>query len=490
MAVLSTGVPNLDTILGGGIPRGSLMLVVGGAGSGKTTLTWQTASAIAAQSQGVIYVTTLSEPPNWIVQHMRTFSFFDEAFIGRQIHLINAFPLIRGDLGALHQALVGAVREHEAPLLVIDGLQTLYELVPGEQDIRKFLYELKTALTGLQTTIVVTTIQPPEPAPLGTEFTIADGILQLEMITMGARTVRRVHCEKMRGQAPLLGQHVFKITGDGLVVFPRLESVVTKENVGLEMRRVPTGLAELDVMMQGGPLSGSTTLIAGATGTGKTVMSLHFLIEGVRRGEKGLMVGFYEAPRQLVDQARLLNLDLETPLGDGRIVIRPWSSASAEADEVAWDMLQEIERLRPRRLVIDSIGELERGLQSESRAGFDPALTRLLRQRGVTSFVTKEIAKVVGPELDFSDTPAASLTENLILLRWVEFKGVLYRIISVLKMRSSDHDRSIRQYVIADHGMRVLERMESAEDVLTGIAHLPSAPRAPRETPEPATVKG
>jgi circadian clock protein KaiC len=241
---------------------------------------------------------------------------------------------------------------------------------------------------------------------------------------------------------------------------------------------VESGLPELDRMMGGGPRASSITLIAGALGTGKTLAGLHFLMAGARRGEAGLFVGFREPPRQLVDKARGFNLDLEGALASGLVNIIHRAPVDLVADEITWEIRRELGRRKLARLVVDNFSELERvttlGPQSH---GFFSALASMLEGQEVTSLLTREIAQFVGPELDFSDTPLAALAENLVLLRWVEYRSEMFRIISVLKMRDSPYDSSIRQYAIDEHGFRILEPLQTAEGLLTGIARLPSEAR-------------
>jgi circadian clock protein KaiC len=286
----------------------------------------------------------------------------------------------------------------------------------------------------------------------------------------------------MRGLPNLLGLHSMRIDRQGITVFPRAESVYAPIDIGLSSERIPLGLAELDTMISGGLPVGSVTLLAGALGTGKTLACVHFVMEGARRGEKSLFVGFRETPRQLFDKARAFGLDLEGAVRSGQVEILHRSPVDLNVDEAIWELLGNVERVRPRRLALDGMAELEQGILEERRQrGIMASLAGLLRERGATSLLTKEIAQVVGPELDFSDTPLAALAENLLLLRYVEFRGEIYRILSILKMRDSPHDHSIRQYTITGQGLRVLARMETAEGVLTGIGRLPSETRVKRK---------
>ncbi len=477
-----TGVPNLDIVLGGGIPEGDILLVVGPAGSGKTVLSFQMAFHVASQGRNALYVSTLSEPPNRLIQHVRPFAFLDESLVGKHLFLLSVYPLVKESLSRVAEALAGAVRERQAELVVLDGLMTLRDLHPQAPELRTFVYELGATLSALGCTTVVTSSATEEAAgrPLP-EATMADGILILDRLNIGTQTVRTVRSRKMRGLPNLLGLHSMRIDRQGITVFPRIESVPMPLDLGIDPERVPLGLPELDTMLSGGLPVGSVTLLAGALGTGKTLGCLHFVLEGAKRGEKSLFVGFRETPRQLFDKARAFGLDLEGAVRSGQVEILYRSPVDLNVDEAIWELLDNVERARPRRLALDGVAELEQGILEERRKrGVMTSLAGLLRGRGATSLLTKEIAQVVGPELDFSDTPLAALAENLLLLRYVEFRGELFRILSILKMRDSPHDHTIRQYTITEQGFRVLTRLETAEGVLTGIARLPSEVRVKR----------
>lgn len=489
--MLQTGVPNLDLILGGGIPERGVLLVTGPAGSGKSTLALQMAFHTTSSGQNVLFVSTLSESPMMLIQHARSFAFFNENLIGKNLFLLSVYPLVKQGLEKVTDALIQAAREHEARLVVIDGLMTIRDLHPRAIERRSFIYELGATLATMDATLMVTGSEvESEAARQFPELTMADGVIELGEQDIGTRTIRTVRIKKMRGMAPLLGQHTLRIDSSGLSVFPRLESVFSPGDVGTEQGRVSTGLSELDEMMFGGLPKGSVTLLSGAMGMGKTLACLQYILAGVKTGEKGLMVGFRENPRQLFDKARSFGMDLETPVRAGQVAILSRPQADLSIDEVTWEMVSEIDRIVPQRLALDSIVELEYAMEEEKRRrGYMSCLASLLRGKGLTSLITREISKVMGPELDFSDTPLAFLAENLLLMRFVEFRSELLRVISIIKMRDSAHDHSIRQYTIGDEGIKVLTKIETAEGVLTGIARLPSEARV-RRTGAPRREEG
>lgn len=481
-ASFETGVPNLDFILGGGVPALDVMLVLGPAGSGKTTLSMQMAFHTARRGDTVLYVSTYSEPPNRLLRHCRTFAFYDESFIGKRLFVLSVYPLVRDELSRLRDALVEAVKERGAALVIFDGLMTLHDLHPRPLATRSLLYEMGATLSALGCTTVLTRSDlDPVARTTSPELTTSDAVLELGVRSLGTRLVRTVQVRKVRGRAPRLGTHALRIDGSGLSVFPRLESVALPAGPGPSPTvRAALGLAEVDAMMHGGPPAGGATLIAGAIGTGKTVASLHFMLEGARRGERVLYLGLRETSAQLLAKAARLGMDLEGAVREARVVLHHHPPIDLVADELGWSLLEALERVAPARLVIDGITELERALPEERAWGYMGSLIRRLHGLGVTSLILREVAQVVGPELDFSDTPMAALAENVILFRYVELAGKLVRILSVLKMADSECDVSIRQYTVTGAGLHVFRAVESAEGLLTGVARLGSERRIKR----------
>lgn len=487
--MLESGVPNLDLLLDGGVPEGDVILVMGPPGSGKTTLSLQIAFRAASSNKNVAYVSTLSEPPARLARHLRSFSFFDESRIGKQLFLLHMYPIIKEGLDRTLDALIAAVKENRASLLIIDGLDTIRDLHAGTVPIRSFIYELAVALGGLDCTTILTSTGSGRLEP-GTgsspELTMSDSILLLSQVNVGTQAVRTFQLQKVRGRSPMLGVHTMRLGPDGVSLFPRIEALTTPSDSGLHHERLPLGHVELDRMLSGGLLRGSVTLVAGAPGTGKTLVGLQYILEGARRGEKGLIISYRESPSLLVDKVRAFGMDLATPMEQGLVRVFHHVPIDTGVDELLCEMLREIEAFDPERLTLDSVAEIEHAVIDERRRrSVLVCFAEVIRAGKVTAVVTREISQTTGPELDFSDSALSTLGENLILLRYVEFRSELYRILSILKMRDTAHDRTIRQYEVTSDGLRVLTAVESAEGVLLGIARMPSEMRVKRSAPSP-----
>jgi circadian clock protein KaiC len=354
--------------------------------------------------------------------------------------------------------------------------------LPDNQAAAEFLYSVGAQLALIGATLLILVEGDATDRIRDPEQSVCDVILSLRREEHGGGRRRLLEVLKVRGAAPLLGAHPFTIGADGVYVYPRLESVVPTSEPPWTGDRAAFGLPEIDQMLGGGLNVGTTTLAAGTPGMGKTLLGLQFLAEGSRRGEPGLFVGFTESTVQLRGKARVFGMGAEYD-ADGavtRIQLLTVPPHDLDADRIAWLVREAVEGGTIRRVVIDSATELERGVAARERAPMFPAaLAAYLRSKNVTTYLTVDVPTIVGPELSFAGTPLVVLTENLLLLRYAEYQGELHRVFSVLKMRFSDYDRTLRAYTIdAGHGIRIVGPAPRAEGLLTGLAR-PLGPPSP-----------
>jgi circadian clock protein KaiC len=254
--------------------------------------------------------------------------------------------------------------------------------------------------------------------------------------------------------AHLAGVHTFTIDGTGLACYPQLEALpITAPEHG--SGRAGFGLPRLDQMLGGGLNEGTTTMLAGGPGTGKTVLALHFLLAGAEREEPGLLVGFQESRAQLEAKAAGLGLDLGAALETGLLQVIARAPVALDVDLVSQELLERIDRSGVRRLVVDSARELHAAIRPARGPDFLAALVAQLRSKRVTTILTRETPKIAAAELDFAESALAILAENVLLLQQVEHRAELRRLVSVLKMRFSDHDRELHEFWIAERGMMV-----------------------------------
>lgn len=478
--LLETGVPNLDRILGGGLLARSLAMVIGTPGTGKTLMAQQIAFHNAAQGTAVLYLTGFSETHDKLLSHSRGLTFFAPNLIGSGIQFGSLPDLLREGADATADAIVGTARAQRASLVILDGFRSMRGYLPDDHAAAHFVYGLGAKLALLGATTLVIVEGDPDNSSAYPELTVCDVILAVRRERLDSRHRRLLEVVKSRGSSHLEGAHPFLISHAGLTVFPRFESVIAAAEAAWQPGRAAFGIAEFDALIGGGLNQGTTTLVAGSPGVGKTTLGLRFIAEGAQAGEPGLFCGFMESPAQLREKARMFGMDLISPEAARVTRLRVLSSHDLEADQIAALLADDVERRGVRRLVIDSAAELQRGLAAESRVpGFLSALVTYLRDKEVTTYLTLDIPTIVGPALEFGGTPLSVAAENLLLLRQVEYRGRLHRVLSVLKMRFSDYEPSIYEYGIKPgEGIRIVGPTPLGEGFLTGVPRLLGEPPA------------
>lgn len=471
--LLTTGVPNLDAVLGGGIQRRALGMVLGPPGSGKTVLCQQIAFHVARAGGQVLYLTGQSEMHEKLVRHQRVMAFFDPALVGAGIQFVNLSDLLREGVPAAEDAVVAAARAQRAALVVVDGYAGMRRMPADPAAASSFVYSLgaKLSLLGV-TTLFAVEADPIDRERYG-ELTVCDVVLALRNVQQGTWDRRILQVLKVRGAASLNGIHPFTIDDDGVHVHPRFESIVAPDPGAWSDERVQCGIAALDALLGGGLNLGTATLVAGTPGAGKTLLALHLLVEGARRGEPGLFVGFLESPEQLRAKARAFGLDLAVAEQSGLVRLLVFPGYDLNADRIGEELRIDVAVRGVKRLAIDSFSELERAIYTEDRKpNFLAALVHFVRGQGVTAYLAMDVPKIVGVELDLAGTPLAVFAENLLLLRQTELLGEMRRILAILKMRFSAHDSTVMEYALEpDRGVRLLGPAPLAVGLLTGLGH-------------------
>ena len=351
---------------------------------------------------------------------------------------------------------------------MIDGAGAAEALAASALDYGRFVHGLQARSALLQCTTVL--LSGGREAA-GAE-THADGVLQLFNAPARSRDVRRLRVAKLRGSDHLGGHHDFTIGAAGVAVFPRLEAASAELTPAWPDpdERAAFGVPGLDAMLAGGLAVGSSTLLLGTPGAGKTLLGLHFAAEGARRGEPVLVAGFQETAPALASTAERAGLGLGPHLASGLVRVLWRSPLEVSPDEWAWQLLAAVEAHRPRRLLIDAFTDLARLFADpERQAHFAQALTNELRDRGVTSLFILEIDTFVGPQLAAPVPTVSATMDTGILLRTVELAPGLRRLVSLLKHRQTTADPTIREFAIGPHGIVVGEPFAAA-GLLTGMA--------------------
>jgi len=479
---LGTGSTTLDAILGGGIPAGSVTVVAGEPGSGKTVFTLQTLFHHARQGKKCLYFTTLSEPAMKIIRYMQLFSFFDARLIEERVVFADLGSTLRS--GGAEKALAQMIQrvESEEPYLVaIDSFKAIHDLLPSPAHGRAFVYDLAVGMAAWGATTLLVGEYRPEDVGVAPEFAIADGIVRLTNERQELTAARQLEVLKLRGANYVTGRHFFDIGADGLMFYPRVRGPeITGEPPVDLAERIATGVAGLDALLLGGLPRTSATMIEGGTGTGKTLMGLHFLLEGARLGEPGILFTLEETPAQIRAVAKTFGWNLVPLEAQGRLLISYASPVELSTDRFLDEALRQIEKVGARRAVLDSLTSMSFGVLSQRRfRELVYALTKHLRAAGVTAVMTVEVPELLGTA-QLTSHGVSSIADNLIVLRYVEVDGRLERVMFVLKARGIGHITELRRLLIDGRGAHVGPRFEDLRGVLTGIPQPALAAARPR----------
>lgn len=452
---MSSGNPEADHILGGGFPKDSINIIMGHPGSGKTIFAEQLIFANADDDRPILYFTTLSEPLPKVVRYLQGFRFFDESKLGSQVIYEDVGPqLARDGSAALIPLLQTAIRELSPKIIVIDSFKAVHDLLPSVGARRRMVYEMTALLTAYGTTAFLLGEYNEEDILRYPEFAVADGIVEMSRRRLGNRDERYFRVYKLRGSRYLEGAHAFRITDSGLDIFPRLVSPQMPEGYEPASERISTGITGLDEMLDGGVWRGSTTLLGGPSGAGKTTIALQFALEGARQGEPTLYMNFQENPSQLMRTIRNLGVDLEEAQAQGLDLVYA-SPVELQIDSIIVDMFRRIQQRRVRRLVIDALGDLASAATDPQRLhDYLYALVQHFAVSGITSVLNFETTgnTIAGNGVQ---NAVSYLSDNVLLLT-VEGEERTRRSLRILKTRGSGHDARVREVEISSTGLRVL----------------------------------
>lgn len=467
---LATGVPYLDGILNGGIPLYSVNVVSGAPGAGKSILCQQIAFHNASPNSKVLYLSTLSEPLEKLVRYQQEFAYFDKSKLDRTV--------IYGDIGETIlqegasktiETLLGRLRETgNIKTVVIDSFKALSESAATAKEARALAYNLALQLSKIPCTSFLIgeyTKREMEDEPI---FAIADGIFELTNESREMGTARYLRVLKLRGAGYFAGLHSFDIDSEGIKLHPRLRAAGAPSQPPSDQQKVETGIEGVDEMLQGGIPGGSATLVVGGAGTGKTLLGLHFIVQGISQGEPAVVATFQETPDQLCRIAGGFGWDLKQMEREGILRLLYSPPVELDIDRFAAELQGAIAKIGARRVVIDSVVDLEAGAPSEGRyKEFVYSLVSIFKSQGITSLMTSETPDLFG-SVKLTDSGVSVVADNVVLLRYVEMNSAITRAISVLKTRGSDHDKSLKEFEITDRGIEILGKFEGQTGIMSG----------------------
>jgi circadian clock protein KaiC len=454
---ISTGNPEMDKILRGGFPENSINIIMGQPGTGKTIFAEQLIFHHAKEnSRPILYLTTLSEPMSKILTYLQRFTFFDVTKIGTAIQCRDiGFDLTQNGIGALNTQLKNAIHELAPKIIVVDSFKALHDLAETPQEMRRALYELTGMLAAYETTVFFIGEYTEENSRILPEFAIADGIVQFLRSAISTRDERFVRVLKLRGSSYLEGLHGCRITSSGIDIFPRLISPAVPEKYTWQQERIKSGIDGFDQMVGGGLLRGSSTLLEGNAGAGKSIFSLQFALEGLREQTRSLYVNFQENPTQLSRSIRALGFSPDECKAAGLELLYE-SPVELQIDSIIVKIFRLIEEQNIQRVVIDAINDLEILSRDLDRVhDYIYSLAQHLAVKGITTVMTYETKqRHLTGTFGQADARFSNMSDNIVTLdsaQAPDFK----RTITCLKARGTEHDLKPHEFKIKENGIHI-----------------------------------
>ena len=474
---LPTGIPGFDIIAGGGLPQQRATLVAGTAGSGKTIFAAQfLAGGVLEYEEAGVFV-SFEDAAADIRRNVFSFGWdipgWEKA---GQWTFVDATPVadepstVVGsyDLSGLVARVEHAVKKTKAKRVALDSLNALFVQHTDTSMLRSELYRLTTALKRLGVTVVFTGERVDDYGVVtrfGIEEFVADNVVILRNVLADERRRRTVEILKFRGARHERGEVPFTIQEKGIFVIPLTAQELTQTS---STTRITSGVAELDRMCEGGFFRDSIILCSGATGTGKTLLVTEFLEGGIREGERCLLFAFEESRDQLYRNAAAWGMNFDEAEEKGLLrVVNTYPHAMPMEDHLV-RMRRTVEEFRPQRVAVDSLSALERVFTLRSFREFVISFTSFLKERETAGLFTSTTPNLLGGG-SVTEKHISTLTDSIILLRYVESNGRVRRSITVLKMRGSRHDHDIREYTIDGEGMHIGDVFHGVNGILSGM---------------------
>lgn len=477
VAKTATGIPGFDFIADGGLPKGRTALIAGSAGSGKTIFASQfLAAGIRDAGEAAVFV-TFEEQPADIRKNMRSFDWNIDRWEADGLwSFVDAAPdpsqetTIVGDydFGALLARIEHAIAKVGATRIVLDSIGAVFTHYPDATRVRHELFRIACFLRELGVTAVLTAERTEEYGAIarhGIEEFVADSVIILRNVLEEEKRRRTIEILKFRGTTHKKGEYPFTVMPkDGVIVIP-LSAIELKQRSGDV--RATSGNADLDRMCGGGLFRDSIILVSGATGTGKTLMVTHFVDGGASAGERCLLLAFEESREQLGRNATGWGTDFDRLEAEGtlKVVCEYPESASLEDHLIA--VKRQIEEFKPNRIAVDSLSALERISTSRGFREFVLAVTSFIKHKEMTGLFTATTPTLTGGT-SVTEAHISSITDTIILLRYVELFGEMRRGLTVLKMRGSSHEKDIRELVIDHSGMHIGAPFRNVAGILAG----------------------
>lgn len=474
--LVSTGNVGFDSILKGGLPSNRLYLLEGTPGAGKTTLGLQFLLAGVAAGESVLYITlsetseeleSVAESHGWSLEHIDLFELSSTDEVLGEHHEQSILHPWEAELGDTIKLIQDRVDKLQPRRLVFDSLSEMRLLAQDSLRYRRQILALKQYFAGRDITVLLVDDLTASNGERDNHLhSLCHGVITLERLTLDFGAARRrLQVQKLRGVDFVAGYHDFMIRKGGLEVYPRL--IAAAHHVPFKGEPVASGVKELDDLLAGGPLRGTSTLLTGPAGSGKTTISLAYLAAACKRGEKCAIYEFDERIGTLVSRADSMGMELSRYLENGQLVIQQIDPAEISPGEFAWRVRTEVEQRGCTMIVVDSLNGYMAAMPQEQQLILQiHELLSYLSQLGVVTFLINPQHGLVGSMS--TNLNVSYVADSVVLIRFFESQGRLRKAISVLKHRSGAHEDAIRELRIDSQGVRVGEPLVNFRGVLTG----------------------
>lgn len=476
-----TGIQALDDALNGGIPLGSSVLLAGTPGTGKTLLSMQWLFEGYCQFKEPGLYVSLTEPVTKVLSCIQKMSFFKkellnptQVFFTDLRNIIRGLDIIQRELGEeeikkIVESLRHFVEQMGAKRVVIDSITAMCYRIKDLDLIRLFLFELATSLAQIQATVIlISEVTDHHYSVFGIEDFLADGIMLMTLDTKRRLDpIRRLQIIKMRAtnydQSPI----AFRITENGHCFFPRLHR---KINHPIESMRVSTGITELDTISDGGFFKGSSILISGASGTGKTLMVLQCMHAALKRGEKVIFISFEESRNQLIRNAKCFNWDLECFENENKLILISITPDEKYLEEHVHNKYKLVLEFKPDLFILDSLSGLKSSYSDDYLHDNITRLVTNVKAEGVTVLITNCTANLLGSNT-ISEDQLSTYVDGVVMLRYIEVRSELRHGVFLLKLRGTHHNKSVHEIEITKtHGLVIKQAFTEFEGIMSGEA--------------------